>query len=150
MTPMKTNGNLRVQNAIGNETLAAPMYEENPNHLYPQVHILNNSMWISSNLSESLGNNPNVVYPLWNVPPNFDDSAHGNAPSTSSTFLNNSIIGNAPNTSNNGNAPNINGNAPLPPPWIFVVLQKNHKLKKREQNKKILIYSIAQYIAFVA
>ena len=36
-----------MQNAIGNETLAAPMYDENPNQFYPQVHVVNNPMLIS-------------------------------------------------------------------------------------------------------
>ena len=36
----------------------------------------------SSNLSESLGNDPNVVYPLENNHSNPNPSAHGNAPST--------------------------------------------------------------------
>ena len=40
----KTNANLHVRNTIGNEALAAPMYEKNPNHLYPQVQIVTNSM----------------------------------------------------------------------------------------------------------
>ena len=40
----KTKGNLRVQITIGKETLAAPMYKENSNNLYPQVHIVNNPM----------------------------------------------------------------------------------------------------------
>ena len=44
----KSNGNLRMQNARGNETLAAPMYEENPNQLYLQVYIVNNPTPISS------------------------------------------------------------------------------------------------------
>ena len=56
-----------VQNAIGNETLAATMYEVNPNHLYPQVHLVNNPMSISSNLIESPRNDPTLVYPLGNV-----------------------------------------------------------------------------------
>ena len=45
----KNNGNLCMQNAIGNEALAAPMNEENPNQLYSQVHIVNNPMSINSN-----------------------------------------------------------------------------------------------------
>ena len=119
-----------MQNAIGNETLAAPMYEENPNQLYPQVHIVNNPTPICSNLSEPLRNDPNVVYPLGNVPPNFDASTHGNAPSPSSTFLNNSINGIAPNTSNKGNAPNNNGNVPLPHLHLFfIILQKRNSEK---------------------
>ena len=45
----KTNGNLRVQNTIGNGTLAASMYKNRPNHWYPEVHIVNNPMPISTN-----------------------------------------------------------------------------------------------------
>ena len=127
----KNIGNLRMQNVTGKETLAAPMYGKNPTPFYPQLQIVNNLMPTSSNLSEPLGNDPNVVYPLGHVPPNFNASTHGNAPSTSSTLLNISINGNAPSTSNtflkisikknarktfNGNAPNSCGNAPLPPP----------------------------------
>ena len=96
----KTNGNLRVQNTLGNETLGASMYEENPNQLYPQVHIVNNPMPINSNLSESLGNNLHVVYTLGNVPSNFITNDHENATSTSSNLLNTSVNGKAPNTSN--------------------------------------------------
>ena len=36
------NIELRVQNTKVSEVLAAPMYEENPNHLFPQVRILSN------------------------------------------------------------------------------------------------------------
>ena len=111
----KNNANLRMLNAIGNETLAALMYEENLNQLHPKVRIVNNSMPISSNLSEPLGNDPNVVYPLGSVRPVFIASTHGNAPSTSSSALKNSFNGNAINTSINGSALNSNGNAPLPP-----------------------------------
>ena len=112
----KNNGNIRMQNVTGNETLAAPMYEENPTSLYPHVHIVNNPIPISSNITESQGNDPNVFHSSGNAPLNSIASTHGNAPNTSSAFWNNSIDGNAPNTSNNGNAPNSNGNAPLPPP----------------------------------
>ena len=92
------------------------MYEENPNQLYPQVHIVNNPMPIGSNISDRLGNDVNVVYPSGNVPPNFNASTHGNAFSSSSTFLKDSFNGNAPKTSDNGIAPKNHGNAPLPPP----------------------------------
>ena len=109
----KNNGNIRMQNVTGNETLAAPMYEENPTSLYPHVHIVNNRVPISSNITESQGNDPNVFHSSGNAPSNSFVSTHGNAPSTSSAFWNNSIDGNA---SNNGNAPNSNGNALLPPP----------------------------------
>ena len=111
----KTNANLRMQNAIGKETSAAPMYKENPNQLYSQVHIVNNQRPISSNLSQPLRNDSNMVYPLGNVRPNLGAGTHGNAPNTSSTSLKNSTNGNAPNTSNNGSAPNNNVNAQLPP-----------------------------------
>ena len=83
----KNNGELRMLNAIGNETLEAPMYEENPNEMYPRVHIVNNPMPISSNLCEPLRNDPNVVYPLDKIPPELNASANGNSPSTSSTFF---------------------------------------------------------------
>ena len=96
--------------------LAAPMYEENPTSLYPHVHIVNNPIPISSNMTEPQGNDPNVFHSSGNAPLNSIVSTHGNAPSTSSVFWNNSNDGNAPTTSNKGNAPNNNGNAPLPPP----------------------------------
>ena len=75
-------------------------------------------------------------FPLGNVPPNFYTSAHGNAPSTSNAFLNNSVNGNALNTSGNGNALNTNGNAPLPPPYFYVLLQIK-KLEKLEKDKEL-------------
>ena len=109
----ENNGNLRMQNVTGNETVAAPMYEENPTSLYPHVHIVNNPIQISSNITESQGNDPNVFHSSGNAPLNSIVSTRGNAPSTSSAFWNNSIDGNTPNTSNNGNAPNANGSAPL-------------------------------------
>ena len=112
----KNNGNIRMQNVTGNETLAAPMYEENPTSLYPHVHIVNIPMPISSNITESQGKDPNVFHSSGYSPANSIVSPHGNAPSTSSAFWNSSSDGNAPNTSNNGNAPNSNGNAPLTPP----------------------------------
>ena len=112
----KNDGMVRMQNVTGYETLAAPMYEENPTSLYPHVHIVNNPILISSNITEPQGNDPNVFHSSGNAPLNSIVSAHGNAPSTSSVFWNNIIDGNAPNTSNNGNAPNNNGNAPLHPP----------------------------------
>ena len=98
-----------MQNVTGNETLAAPMYEENPTSLYPHVHIVNNPIPISSNITESQGKDPNVFHSSGNAPLNSIFSTHGKAPSTSSAFWNNNIDGNAPNISNNGNAP-------LPPP----------------------------------
>ena len=112
----KNNGTIRMQNVTGNETLAAPIYEDNPTSLYPPVHFVNNPIPISSTITEQQGNDPNVFHSSGNTPLNSIVSTHGNAPSTSSAFGNNSIDGNAPNTSNNGNAPNRNGNAPLPPP----------------------------------
>ena len=36
----KKNGILRMKNVTGNETLAAPMYEENPTSFYRHVHTL--------------------------------------------------------------------------------------------------------------
>ena len=112
----KNIGNIRMQNVTGIETLAAPMHVENPTSLYPDVHIVNNSIPISSNVTESQGTDPNMFHSSGNAPLNSIVSTHGIAPSTSSAFWNNSIDGNAPNTSNNGNAPNNNGNAPLHPP----------------------------------
>ena len=112
----KNNGNIRMQNVTCNEILAAPMYEENPTSYYPHVHIVNNPISISSSMTESQGNYPNVFHSSGNAPMISIVSTQGNAPSTSSAFWNNSIEGNALNTSNNGNAPNSNGNNPLPPP----------------------------------
>ena len=112
----KNNGNIRMQNVTGNETLAAPMYEENPTSLYPHVHIVNNPIPISSNITESQGLDPNVFHSPGNAPLNSIVSTQGNAPSTSSAFWNNGFDGNAPNTSKNGNAPNSIGNAALLPP----------------------------------
>ena len=112
----KNNGKVRMQNGTGKETLAAPMYEENPTLLYPHVHIVNNPIPISSNITESQGNDPNVFLSSGIAPLNSIVSTQGNAPSTLSTSWSNSIGGNAPNTSNNGKAPNSNENAPLPPP----------------------------------
>ena len=40
----KTNGSLRVNITKGNQTLGAPIKEENPNHFYPQVHNVDNPM----------------------------------------------------------------------------------------------------------
>ena len=65
------NDNLRMQSTIGKETLAAPMYKENRNQLFPQVHFENNLLPISSSLSELLRNGPNVVVALSIVPLNF-------------------------------------------------------------------------------
>ena len=111
-----------MQNEIGNETLAASVYEENPNQLYPRVHIVNNEMPISSKLTGPLGNDPNVVCPLDDVLPNFNASTHGKAPRFSSTFLNNKISGKSPNISDYGNAPNNDGRAPLPPLYFVLCI----------------------------
>ena len=77
-----------------------------------------------------------MVYPFGNVPLNLNASTHGNAPSSSSNFLNNKINGNATNaTNNNGIAPNANGNAPLTHfNMFFVILQKKIKKIEKEQN----------------
>ena len=119
MKTKQTNGRLGTQNTKVNETLAYLMYEENPKELYPQVHNVNNPMPISSRLSERIGNDPNMIFPLASVPPTFTASAHGHAPSTSSNFLSNSKNGNAPNTANNGNFSNIIRKTPLPPFKLF-------------------------------
>ena len=67
----KNNGNLRMQNVTSKETSAAPMYyEENPTSLYPHVHIVNNPFAISSNITESQGNDPNVFHFSGNAPLN--------------------------------------------------------------------------------
>ena len=50
-----------MQSAKGKGTLAAAMYEKNPNHMYPQVLTVGNPMPISSNLLEFLGDDRNVV-----------------------------------------------------------------------------------------
>ena len=104
------------QNVTGNETLAAPLYEENPNSFYPHVHIVNNPIPISSNITESQGKDPNVFHSSGNAPLISIVNTHRNDPSTSSAFWNNSIDGNAPNAFYNGKAPNANGNVPVPPP----------------------------------
>ena len=92
------------------------MYEESPSSLYPHVHIVNNPIPISSNTTESQGKDPNVFHSSGNSPLNSIVSTHGNAPSTSIAFWNNTIDGNSPNTSNNGNATHSNENASLPQP----------------------------------
>ena len=122
----KSNGNLRMQNVTGNETLAAPMYDKNPTSFYPHVHIVNNPIPITSNITEPQGNDPNVFHSSGNAPLNSIVNTHGNAPSSSSSFLNNCINGNAPITSNNGKAPNTKGIAPLPPPQIFCNFTKKN------------------------
>ena len=112
----KSNGNPRMQNVTGNETLTAPMYGKVPTSLYPPVHIVSNPIPISSNITESQGNDPNVFHSSGNAPVNSILSTHGSAPGTSSTFSNNSIDGIAPNTSSNGNAPTSNGKISLDAP----------------------------------
>ena len=82
----KNYGNLRTQNVTVNETLAAPMYEENPTSLYPHVHNVNHPVLINSNITESKGNGPNKFLSSRNAPLNSIVSIHGNAPSTSSAF----------------------------------------------------------------
>ena len=104
------------ENVTGNETLAAPMYEENPTSLYPHVHIVKIPIPISSSITESEGKDPKVFHSSGNAPLNLIVSTHGNAPSTSSAFWNDSIGGNTPNISKNRNAPKSSRNAPLPPP----------------------------------
>ena len=83
--------------------------------MYPHVFIVSNPI-LSSNKTESQGNDPKVFHSSGNAPLNSIASTHGIAPSTSNAFWNNSIDGNNPNISNNGNAPNSNVIAPLPPP----------------------------------
>ena len=113
-------------------------------------------MPISSSLSESLGNDPNVVYSLVDVPPNVIDSTHWKAACTSNTFLKNTFIGKALITSNNGNAPNKNGNVPLLPPQLvyLVILQKansvNRRKEKTRKTKKTLItYTLHSLIRLI-
>ena len=77
---------------------------------------MNNPIPISSNITESQGNDPNVFRSSANAPLSSIVSTHGNVPSTSSAFWNNSFDGNAPNTFNNENALNTKRNAPLHPP----------------------------------
>ena len=87
----------------------------------------------SSNIFERLRKDPNVVYPLGNVPPNFNASANGNALSTPSTFLNNSNKRNDPNNSKNEHAPKVIGNPPSTHLEVFAFLQK---LKKKNEKQK--------------
>ena len=113
------------------------MYKENPNQLYSQVHIVNNQRPISSNLSQPLRNDSNMVYPLGNVRPNLGAGTHGNAPSTSSTSLKNSINGNAPNTSNNGSAPTTISTPNYPQPLkVFCNFTKKQLKKREKKNSK--------------
>ena len=133
----KNNDNLRIQNVTGNETLAAPMYEENPTSLYAHVHFVNNPIPISSNLTEPQGNDPNVFHSSGNAPLNSIVSTHGNAPSTSNAFWINSIDRITPKTSNTGNASKSNGNAPLTPPFFCNFTKKEtRKIEKKGKNRK--------------
>ena len=68
----KNTANLLLQNAIiVFENFAAPIFGEDPSHLYPELRIVNNTMPISSNLSESAGKDSTVGYLLGNVFPIF-------------------------------------------------------------------------------
>ena len=78
-------------------------------------------MHISSNLSQLLENDTKKAYPLRNVPPKIFASAHGNLPTNSKKFLNNSFFIKTPENSNNGNARNNIRKAPFPPFNIFVL-----------------------------
>ena len=109
-------GILRMQNVTDNEMLDAQMYDENPTSFYPHVHIVNNPIPISSNMTESQENEPNMFHTLENARLNAIVTSHWNALSTSTNFLNNSIDGNAPNTFSNRYAPNSNGTVPSSPP----------------------------------
>ena len=92
------------------------MYEKNPTSFYPHVHLVNNPIPISSNITESQGHDPNVFHTSGKTPLKSIVSTHGNAHSIPNNFVKKSINGNAPNTTFNGNASNSKGNAPLPPP----------------------------------
>ena len=93
-----------MQNVTGNETTAAPVNEENPTLLYPHVHIVNNPMPFSSNMTKPQANDSNVF------------CSSGKAPSTSSSFLKCSYNGNAAKTSEHRIVSNSIGNASLLPP----------------------------------
>ena len=118
-TPMyKNEENKRIsngspQNLAGNRSIAAPMYEENPTLLYPQVHLMNNQIAIGSSLIERQRIDSNVLNQTGKAPNTFNpflqstngNNGTGNAPNTS-------VVENTPSTSEN----NSSGNAPLPPP----------------------------------
>ena len=149
-----------MQNVTGNETLAAPIYGENPTSLYPQLDVMQNPRPISPNMFESLANNTSVFHSPRNGPLNSIVSTHRSAPSTSraflnnnfkaiapctaTTFLNNTVNRNAPTTLNDGNVPNSNGNAALPPPEFFCNFtkkpQKILKSGEKPENKNINTY----------
>ena len=93
-----------------------------------------------------------MVYTLGNFPSNFNAGARGKGPTTSSSFLNNSIERNALDTSTNENAAKNDENTPLHPPWNFVNLQKKlKKWKKAGKTKhKTPVNSLPQYLVVVA
>ena len=62
------------QNLAGNRPISAPMYEENPTDLYPQVHLMNNPIAIGSNLNARQRTESNTL------------NQTGNAPNTFNTF----------------------------------------------------------------
>ena len=127
-----------MQNVSVIETLAAPMYKKNPISLYLHLHIVNNPIPISSNITESQGNDPNVFHSSANASQNSIVGALGKTPSTSIPFLNISFNGKAPNTSNNGNVSSSNRRTPLPPPHISCdfTIKKFEKLGKKEKTRK--------------
>ena len=96
---------------------------------------MNNPIPISSNISDSQVNDPNMFRFSGNLPLSSIPSAHANACSTSTTFSIKSNNGNDPNTSNNGNVPNSDGNAPIPLPWIFCKFTRS-KLESLERSEK--------------
>ena len=109
----KRTSNGPPQNLAGNRSISAPMYEENPTLLYPQVHLMNNPIAIGSNFNERQRIESNVL------------NQTGNAPNSFNTFLqstnSNNSTGNAPNTfvvenTSSTSDNHSNGNAPLPPP----------------------------------
>ena len=135
----KNNGNLHMQNVTGNENLAAPIHEEKPTSLYPHVHIVNNPIPISTNMTECQTNHPNVSLSSGNAPLISIVNTHGNDFSTSSTFWNNSIDGNAPNTSTEMLQTTMEM-LHYPHLKFFVILRKEaqkirKKMKKKSKNK---------------
>ena len=144
---IKNYVNFPLQNTIGKETTDAPMYEMNPNQLYPQVFFVINQMPNNLKFSEPLGNDRNLVFPLGIVPPNFFDSIHRNGLITSNTFLNNNINGNAHNISNNEIASTNNRYAPLSPPqFVFFCNFTQKKLKKSEKRGETQRTKIKKYL----
>ena len=69
-------------------------------------------MPISSNITESLGNDPSVFHSCGVFPLNSTVSTHGNDPSISNTFVRNIFNGNALSTSTNCLNNSVNGKAP--------------------------------------